>query len=245
MYVCVCLLVFVFFCFFLVKLVSFWFFALFSLFFAFFRFFFLFFRFFVFLMFFVRFWLPFFLLFVLRGGAWCSTYTLIWTRWTSRNLAILCFPHYETVGNCREVDEQKLAIHMCFRYYTLFLGSSTAVSHLDKCPSRNLAAAADVLFPRLRQPFLLGVFDRSVRTEIWQLQLICFRDYESPIFGRVQQISHLETSVRAEIWPLQLICVQNYESRTFRQNVDNKFLVKPKTMFFFWFNRKKVVKPRV
>ena len=134
-------------------------------------------------MFFVRFWLPFFLLFVfLRGGAWCSTYTLIWTKWTSRNLAILCFPHYETVGDCREVDEQKLAIHMCFRYYenSIFgefdssqplgqvseqkFGSCSwcIVSEIttalfvgrvrQECPHRNLATAAD-LFPRLRKPY--------------------------------------------------------------------------------------------
>ena len=64
----------------------------------------------------------------------------------------------------------------------------------DKWPTRNLATAADVL-PKLQKPYFsvcstaVGDLETSGRPEMWPLQLMCFRNYESCTFRRVRQQS--------------------------------------------------------
>ena len=67
----------------------------------------------------------------------------------------------------------------------------------------------------------VGDLETSGRPEIWPLQLMCFRNYESRTFRIFSACStavgDLETSGRPEMWPLQLMCFRNCESRTFRR----------------------------
>ena len=70
--------------------------------------------------------------------------------------------------------------------------------------------------------------------------IMCFPNYESRIlFGVFDSSRQLETNGRPEIWLLHLMRFRNYESRSFRQTVENKFLVKPKTLKIFGLTEKK------
>ena len=70
--------------------------------------------------------------------------------------------------------------------------------------------------------------------------IMCFPNYESRIlFGVFDSSRQLETSGRPEIWLLHLMRFRNYESRSFRQTVENTFLVKPKTLKILGLTEKK------
>ena len=77
-------------------------------------------------------------------------------------------------------------------------------------------------------------------TTTYHYIIMCFPNYESRIlFGVFGSSRQLETNGRPEIWLLHLMRFRNYESRSFRQTVENKFLVKPKILKIFGLTEKK------